>query len=172
MLMAINLCQPEVVTPGHRLMAVAAIFGVLFSIAHTVTFIITTVGPGWGEGPALYLDLMGYLSGVLFAVLCWKNSSKSPEEGRKENIWICVWAVATGSVRLLDSPMILGVVDLPAVYPTPSGAVQIANIVSEVFIGNIYAITACVSSIMLIRSARVSTPNNESSTLLGELGEA
>ena len=38
----------------------------------------------------------------------------------------------------------------PTPPPTPSGAVQITNIVSEVVIGNVYAITALVSSLMLL----------------------
>merc|ERR1712129_154295 len=131
-------------------MGVAAVFGLLFSVSHTVTFIVTTLGPGWGTGPALYLDLMGYLSGMMFTIVCWRNSSKSSENGRMNNIWICIWSVATCGIRLVDSPMILGIIELPAVYPTPSGAVQLANVVSEVFIGNTYTITAFVSSLMFL----------------------
>ncbi|CAE7561208.1 unnamed protein product [Symbiodinium sp. CCMP2592] len=144
-----TLCKPPMVTPAHQLMATAAVLGIIYAVAHIVTFAVTTAGPGW-DSTSLPLDLTGWIAGTCFAVLCWKSSNLSSASNKKHNRWISVWAVITFGVRILDTLMLFGVVKLSAVYRTPEGAVLWTNVVSDVIFGNLFVWCALAASIMIL----------------------
>jgi|TARA_B110000091_G_scaffold182703_1_gene200898 hypothetical protein len=129
----------------------AAVLGALFTLTHAITITITcaVVGFNWGT-TAWCLDLSGYVAGALFAVLCWKSSNSISTVFRKNNGWICMWATITVVVRIVDTLMLFGVLKLDEVYVTPTGAVLISNIVSEVLIGNAYVVAALTGSLLLL----------------------
>jgi len=52
--------------------------------------------------------------------------------------------------RIIDTLMLFAMVKWSAVYVTPKGAVFLSNIVSEVFVGAAFTITALIGSFMLL----------------------
>ncbi|CAE7246359.1 unnamed protein product [Symbiodinium natans] len=148
-MVAFTLCKPPMVTKAHQLLATAAVFGVLYAVAHIVTFAVTTAGPGW-DSTSLSLDLTGWIAGTCFAVLCWKSSNLSSTSNKRSNQWICVWSILTFGVRILDTLMLFGAVKLSAVYKTPQGAVLWTNVVSDAIFGNLFVWCALAASIMIL----------------------
>lgn len=154
LLQIIGLSKAEEASFGHICLGVAAVLGCLFVGTHFITVVITCVVEGFDWGMAAWmLDMMGFIAGAAFAFICKNNSNKSCAEGKKDNLWICVWAVASFGARILDTMMLFGVVKLSTVYITPSGAILASNIVSEVLIGNSYTISALVGSVLLLQKA-------------------
>ena len=94
--------------------------------------------------------MMGWLAGLLFAVLCRRASNATSAAARKDNFWILIWSSITVCVRILDVLMLLGAVRLDAIYVTPEGPVLYANIVSEIVIACPYTLLALAGSAMLL----------------------
>lgn len=132
-------------------MGVAAILGTSWVVLHLITVIVTCVVEGfnWGVN-AWVLDTLGFIAGLYFAIQCQRSSSQRSCDFRKGNTWICIWAFITLSARILDTLMLFGVVKWSAVYITPEGPVLWANIVSEVLLGNAFAVTALVGALILL----------------------
>ena len=147
----IGLYQAPVLTVGHRIIGLAALLGVFYVALHLVTVAVTGAVDGfnWGVN-AWVLDILGFLASVFFAIQCWLSSNKNSEDFRKGNTWIFIWAIVTLAVRVIDTLMLLGVVTWSAVYITPGGVVQLSNIVSEVFFGVAFTVTALVGSLILL----------------------
>ena len=147
----IGLFQAPVLTKGHRYIGLAALLGLCFVVSHLVTVFVTCMVEGfdWGIN-AWVLDIMGFLAAFFFMILCWRSSGRSSGEFRKENYWICLWAIITLSVRVLDSLMLFGLVKLSAIYITPEGPVLLSNIVSELVFGVAFNVTALIGSLMLL----------------------
>jgi len=151
-LRSLGLFQAPVLTAGHRVVGVAALLGACWVVAHLVTVVVTCVVEGFNWGiNAWLLDIMGFVAGVFFATQCWMSSSRTRDEFRKQNTWILVWALITLGARVLDTLMLLGLVKWSAVYVTPDGAVLVSNLVSEVVLGNAFALAALVGALMLLR---------------------
>lgn len=148
---SIGLFRAPILTVGHKWVGVAALLGACFVIAHMVTVIVTCAVDGfnWGVN-AWVLDTLGFVAGFYFAIQCWISSSRRSVDFRKGNLWICVWALATGGARILDALMLFGVVRWGAVYVSPVGPTLWANIVSEVVIGSAFTTTALVGTSMLL----------------------
>ena len=161
------LCRAQPLTDAHRVIGTAAALGICFFISHTVTFIVTCAGPGW-ETTALCLDLMGWIAGGCFSILCWKSSNTDATVFRKNNVWICIWSCITVGVRILDTLMLFGVVRLSAVYTAPTGAVLGTNIVSDVLFGNLFTIAALVGSLMLLLHPKHIQENDGEIHLIGD----
>ena len=146
-----GLCLAPQTTAAHECIGCAAILGVFFVASHVVTVIVTCAFEGFNWGTTAWcLDIMGFLAGFGFAILCANSSNKHSVENRKDNRWIFIWATVTVGSRILDTLMLFGVVKLDDVYTTPSGVVLFTNVISEVIIGNIYVITALTGSAMLL----------------------
>lgn len=132
-------------------MGVAAVLGACFVVSHAVTVAVTFAIAGFDVPvQAFVLDTLGWLAGAAFTVLCRQSSSRSSADYRKQNSWICFWAVITLGVRVLDTLMLFGVVKWGAVYETPTGAILWANVISEVVFGNAFVITALTGALTLV----------------------
>ncbi|MEM6692732.1 MAG: hypothetical protein AAF664_25110, partial [Planctomycetota bacterium] len=141
-------------TTGHRWISVAAILGACFVILHLITIATTcaVVGFDWGFN-AWFFDIAGFLAGAFFAIQCRESSRKPPSEFKSGNRWICIWALATCLVRVLDTLMLLGLVEWSEFYITPDGAVFWANFISEIIFGMSFAVTALIGSTYLLLSS-------------------
>ena len=150
-LQRIGLCQAPVLTTAHKVIGAAAVTGILFTVAHLATVIVTcaTNGFDWGVNAWIF-DMMGWLAGFCFALVCWKSSNKATAVNKKDNFWIIVWSGITLGVRVLDVMMLFGIVQISAIYHTPTGAVLYANIVSEIVIAIPYNLLAFVGSLHLL----------------------
>ena len=142
-----GLCTLACPTGAHQCVGIASLLGVLFVVGHltTVSVTIAEEGVGWGA-TAWALDLMGFFAGLAFVFVTRKSANTPSADSTNDNMWICVWAVATLGARVLDTLMLFGIVKLDEVYTTPSGAVMVSNIVTEVVIGNLYAAMALVGA--------------------------
>ena len=130
---------------------VAALLGVAFVVLHVVTIIVTcaVAGTDWGTA-AWCLDISGFLAGAFFTFYCWRSSSTCSALYRSNNKWIVFWAGITVATRILDTLMLFGVVKFDAVYQTPTGAVLVSNVISEVLVANAYTVVALVGSVRLV----------------------
>jgi len=168
----VGLFQAPRLTAGHQCIGVASILGFAFVVSHTVTVLVTcaTKGFNWGANAWIF-DMMGFVAGGLFALLCRKASSTTSAESRKDNIWIIVWSSITACVRVLDVLMLLSVVHLPEIYETPSGAVLCSNIISEILIAVPYTVLALVGSLILVICPEDVTDNTAPLSNVGETSE-
>tara|TARA_B100000029_G_scaffold82394_2_gene73339 strand:- start:1087 stop:1584 length:498 start_codon:yes stop_codon:yes gene_type:complete len=147
----IGLFKAPIITVGHRFIGVAALLGSCFVFFHIVTVIVTCAVDGFDWGvTAWILDILGFLAGLFFTVQCWMSSNRKSEAFKKENFWICIWAIVTFGTRILDTLMLFGIVKWSAVYVTPAGPTLWSNIVSEVIFGLAFTVTALVGSVMLL----------------------
>ena len=148
-----ELFQAPVLSPGHRLMGVAALLGACFVFAHLVTVIITSVVDGFNWGiNAWVLDIGGFIEAFYFAIQCGLSSNSKSVEFRKKNSWICTWAVLSIGARILDILMLFGVVKWDEIYVTPQGPTLWSNVISEVIFGMAFIVTALIGSLMLLIS--------------------
>ena len=147
----IVLCQAPKLTKGHKLLGIATILGFLFVITHIITVIITcaVAGFGWGTNAWIF-DITGFVTGLCFALLCWKASNRNSIEIRDDVFWIFVWSAITVCARILDTLMLFGIVKISSIYITPTGIILYSNIVSEVIIALPYALFALVGSTLLL----------------------
>lgn len=146
----VGLFQAPILTFGHRCTGLASIVGCFFVIGHIVTVIITCVVSGFGWGATAWcLDLMGFFAGVIFVPIC-RKSSCAPSQDTKIHQYIAWWSFMTLGSRVVDTLMLLGIVQISAIYHTPSGAVLATNLVTEVFLGNVYTLLAVVGSANLV----------------------
>ena len=135
-------------TEGHKWLGAAAVLGFAFVVTHVITVVVTCAEEGFDWGAAAWsLDMMGFLAGAGFSIICRNASNKNVMDNRGDLRWILVWSSITAGVRVLDTLMLMGVVYIPAIYITPEGAVLASNIVSEVIIGNLYVLFAVVGSV-------------------------
>lgn len=136
---------------GQRWLNLAAKIGALWVASHLVTILVTVMNDGanWGV-TAWLLDLAGLVAGFCFTILCWFCSRLERTGATKSAIWICVWASITLCVRLLDTLMLLGLIKIETVYPEPHGPAFWSNVVSEILIGNIFALAALVGSVKIL----------------------
>ena len=113
-----------------------------------VTVVVTCAVEGFDWGTTAWcLDIMGFLGGAVFFLICRDASNKNVVENRGNLRWILVWSSMTVGARILDTLMLFGVVKISKIYTTPDGAVLASNIVSEVIIGNLYVLCAVVGSV-------------------------
>ena len=131
-------------------------FGFLFALAHPVTVLVTLLydSADWGA-TAWAMDVLGYVAGVGFAFLCRKVSNKERAEVKQDAFWILVWSAITFCVRVLDIAMLTGVVEIEAIYHTPTDPTLYANIVSEIVIAFPYSALALVGSFLLYKDATI-----------------
>lgn len=135
-------------TEGQQWLGAAAVLGFAFTVTHLITVVVTCAEEGFDWGAAAWsLDMMGFLAGAGFSFICREASNKDLVENRGNLRWILVWSSITACVRVLDTLMLMGVVEIPAIYITPVGAVLASNIVSEIIIGNLYVLCAVVGSV-------------------------
>ena len=135
---------------AHQCVGAASVLGMLFVVGHLVTVSVTIAEQGVGWGAAAWsLDLLGFFAGLAFVFVTRKSSNTPSADNMKDNMWICVWSAATLGARVLDTLMLFGVVKLDEVYTTPSGGVLVSNIITEVVIGNLYAVTSLVGAATL-----------------------
>lgn len=148
----IKLFQAPVLTVGHRWIGAAAMLGSLWIFFHLITLVITILSDGahWGVN-AWVLDIIGFLAGVFFTIQCWKLSNRKFDDSRYLSHWICIWAVMTIFSRIFDSLMLFGLFALDEVYVRPMGITLWANIVSEVFLGMVFAVTALTGALILLK---------------------
>jgi hypothetical protein len=116
----------------------------------TIGIAIAYDGADWGA-TAWILDIAGLLAGIGFAVLCWLCARRPGEMPRSTYVWIGLWAALTLCVRVLDTLMLLGVVELSSIYQEPHGATFWANLMSEVILGTCFAIAALLGSVTALR---------------------
>ena len=146
--------EAPVLTTGHKIMGVAGLLGIIFTVLHPVTVIVTCVEEGFGWGATAWiLDIIGYIAAVFFAVLCRASSSKTILEGKKYNGYILFWASITFCVRIFDILMLFGVVKFGDIYITPHGPVLVTNIISEICVAMPYTMLAMLAAVMLLRQA-------------------
>ena len=150
MLRKYNLCKPPVFTTGHFTIGIAAVLGSLFVFTHIITIAITSIVTGWGGFGPLSMDLSGFFAGLGFVFICRTSSNIDSVENYEKNKWIFVWSSITLCVRVLDTLMILGIVNIPAIYVYPEGAVFWSNVFSEIVFGFSYALFALIGSSMLL----------------------
>lgn len=149
-------------TLGHKWMYVAALLGGCFVVTHLVTIAVTCTVEGFNWGfNAWMLDSTGFLAGLFFATQCWLSSRSKPEDFRSGNFWIFIWALITFIVRIVDVLMLLGIVKWSAIYITPSGAVLVSNVISEIVFGMAFTICALVASATLLKSPNGKTQSEE-----------
>ena len=135
-------------TEGHQWLGAAAVLGLAFVVTHIVTVVVTCAVEGFDWGTTAWcLDIMGFLGGAVFFLICRDASNKNVVENRGNLRWILVWSSMTVGARILDTLMLFGVVKLSEIYVTPDGAVLASNIVSEVIIGNLFVLCALVGSV-------------------------
>jgi len=147
----LGVFQAPILTVGHQCIGTAAILGFLWVITHFISIIVTCIIEGFDWGTTAWcMDITGFIAGFGFAFLCQQASNKHSAEVRQDNIWIIVWAGITFFVRIVDTLMLLGIVELSNIYVEPTGAVLYSNILSEILIGNAYTITALIGSVMLV----------------------
>ena len=160
----IGLCQAPILTTGHKFLGVATLLGFFFVVTHIITVIITCSKEGfdWGTNAWMF-DMMGFVAGLGFALLCWKVSNRRSIEVRQDIFWIFVWSAITFCVRILDILMLFGIVKIDSIYVTPTGAILYANIVSEVIFGFSYCIFALIGSSILIFSPKDTDDDKNSS---------
>ena len=145
----LGMCQvAPAPASGHRWLAAAALFGLAYAVGHLITVVVTCAEEGFGWGATAWsMDMSGYLAGVCFVGLCKAASNKPGSNPTLK--WILFWAGITACVKVLDTLMLFGIVQLSAVYVTPDGAVLATNIVSEVIIGTCYVLAALIGSVKL-----------------------
>lgn len=161
--------EAPVLTMGHKIMGVAGLLGVLFTVLHPVTVIVTLVEEGAGWGPAAWItDVTGYITAVFFAVLCRASSSSASSEAKKYNKYILIWSAITFSVRIFDILMLFGVVKFDEIYVTPHGQVLVANVISEICVAVPYTVLAMIAAAMLLRAASIARYSLSPSLLLEE----
>ena len=161
-----GLFQAPVLTAGHRFLGVAALLGVCFVVTHLVTVVITCVVDGFNWGiNAWILDIMGFIAAFYFAIQCGLSSNSKSVDFRKNNSWICAWAVITIGARILDILMLFGVVIWSEIYVTPEGPTLWSNVVSEVIFGMAFTVAALLGSLMLLISPRDVDPTQIESEL-------
>jgi len=95
------------------------------------------------------MDISGFIAAALFVILCYNSSKTSRDDFDKNNKWIVLWSGITFFVRIFDTLMLFGIIKFDSVYITPTGAVLITNVISEVIFGNLYTILALIGSVML-----------------------
>ena len=149
-----GLFQAPVLTTGHRFMGVAALLGACFVFTHLVTVIVTCTVDGFNWGiNAWVLDIGGFIAAFYFSIQCGLSSNSKSVDFRKQNSWVCAWAVLTIGARILDTLMLFGVVKWDEIYVTPQGPTLWSNVVSEVIFGMAFAVTALLGSLMLLISS-------------------
>ena len=146
--MKIKIFKAPKLTDAHRMIGVASILGYLFGVTHILTTFVTFVTAGYPIFPFI-LDAIGFLAGVYFANLCRRSSNKHSREFKKQNLMIFGFTLCYGSMKIVDTLMLLGFVRWGAVYHTPVGAVLYTNLLSEVIIGNSYCFLAMAAACIL-----------------------
>jgi hypothetical protein len=146
--MEIKIFKAPKLTDAHRMIGVAAILGYLFGVTHIFTTVVTFVTTGYPILP-LFFDAIGFLAGVYFANLCRHSSNKHSSEFKKKNLMIFAFTLCYGSMKSVDTLMLLGIVKIDAVYHTPVGAVLYTNLLSEVIFGNSYCLLAMAAACIL-----------------------
>jgi hypothetical protein len=151
----INLLQAPLLIVGHRWIGAAALFGTLWVFFHLATVVITILSDGthWGVN-AWMLDIMGFLAGFFFTIQCWKSSNRKIDDFRYLNYWISIWAVMTIFSRIFDSLMLFGLLKWDEVYVMPVGVTFWSNVVSEVFLGMAFAVTALIGALILLKRSK------------------
>jgi hypothetical protein len=152
----VGLFQAPSLTRAHKIIGTASVIGFLFAVAHPLTVLVTLLydGADWGA-TAWTMDVLGYLAGVGVAFLCRNCSNKERAEVKQDAFWILVWSAITFCVRVLDIAMLTGVVEIEAIYHTPTGPTLYANIVSEIVIAFPYSAFALVGSFLLYKDATI-----------------
>lgn len=146
----LGLFQAPTLTFGHRCTGLASIVGCFFVVGHVVTIVVTCIDSGFGWGvTAWILDLLGFFAALIFVPIC-RISSNEPSHGTKIHQYILWWSGMAFGSRIFDTLMLFGIVKTSSIYHTPSGVVLATNLVTEVFLGNLYTILALLGSCNLV----------------------